>query len=582
MTHTVRSLLACALLPAAAGCSTRDERLYRRAETLFNQNSYQLAAEAYDEVLERAPGSPFADDALYKVAFIRRVYLEDPRGAIDAYRRLVEEYGESQYADEALMHVGAIYVRQLQDPVAAAAVYREAVERFRKKPPSAARAQLALAALLYRQGKPEAADAVRVVLTDYPDLRREGARAQLLLAQVMHHIANDPEAAVAEYQKVLDNYADTREAAEAKQAIGLLYYGIKEEEDKRPKPRWEQPAKRLGDVPPYDEASVPFAARLLAPLRAALRHHGASYSLAELLAISGAAFQFYYDPADRRAGWTVSADSPVVAACEQLGFSCSSIASDDADAGYMRLRQSIIEGSPVITEYNVPPRRWLLVVGFDNEKQQVSLLPPGAGAPQQVPLATFQSSWAARGETGSGASPALLAQFVVGKRVRTPDATTVAKQALRRGAEHLRGKPALGFEGGAAAYEALLSDLRAHGRELALLPDDASDLAAWGGDPLASLTASRRAAASYLRQVGPVLPEASREAARRGAEELEEAVRLLAQLKQTFPRLREGAPPEDAAQAAVFASSCQTAADMVERILQAERAAERQLSAALP
>ncbi|MFQ6133897.1 MAG: tetratricopeptide repeat protein [Armatimonadota bacterium] len=579
--HNVAALAAAlGLVVAGLGCSSKDERLYRRAETLFNERSYRLAAEAYREAADQGPGSAFGDNALYKLAFIQREYLEDAEGAIGTYRRLAQEYPDSAFADDALMKVGAIYVRQ-GDAARAVSAYQEVISQFEKRPRVCARAQLAIAGLLYSQSKPEAIEAARVVLRKYGQSERECAQAQLLLARALQDIEEDPEAAVQEYEKLVADYPDSRQAAEAKQAIGLIYYGIKAEEAKKPRAKWEQPAKRLPVSATYRPPGASFAAWLVEPLRAALKQQGGDYTSAFLLGVSGCAFQFFYSAQDRQAGWAVFPENPIIVTCETLGFACSSIASEDPDAGYMRLRQSIIEGTPVITEYNLPPRQWLLVTGFDDEQEQVYILPGGASSARAVALADFQGRWSTAGGAGLP-SPAPFAQFAVGKRVKSVDAAATARTCLRRAAAHLRGQPVFGIPGGFAAYEALLRDLREHAAELEAIPEDAADLAAWGQRPLEGLRANRRSAAAFLPEIATRLPEAAREPLSRAAPLLKEVESLLGRLKEVFPK----APPERVAEgeesvtAAAFAAQCQSAAELVQQILEREQAAERQIAAA--
>ena len=575
----VGAVAALALALLCVGCSSKDERLYRRAEALFNERSYRLAAATYGDVAEQAPGSAYADNALYKLAFIQREYLKDPDGAIATYRRLAQAYPQSSYADDALMKVGAIYVRR-GEAARAVNAYQEVAHQFPDRPRVCARAQLAIAALLYSRGSAQALEAARAVLRQYPESKRECAQAQLLLAQALRDIQLDPGAAVKEYEKLVAAYPETQQAAEAKQAIGLIYYGIKQEEQKKPKAKWEQPTKLLSGVPAYGGPGPSFAGRLLEPLRAALQQQGAAYNSSFLLGVSGCAFQFFYSSSDRQAGWAIFPENPIIVTCEALGFACSSIASQDPDGGYMRLRQSIIEGTPVITEYNLPPRQWLLAVGFDDEKKQVYVLPGGASSPRAVPLETFQSRWSASGGAGLP-SPAPFAQFAIGKRVESVNPEAMARSCLRRAAADLRGQPVLGIPGGWGAYERLLQDLREHAARLDAVPRDAADLAAWAERPLEGLRANRRAAAAFLPEIAARMPAGSREPLGRAAQLLSEVGDLLARLKDAFPRApSEKAAEEGASAAAAFAGDCQAAADLVEQIVEREQAAERQIAGA--
>jgi len=114
---SVGLLLAVVVVTLASGCSTKVQRLYRRAEAFFAQGEYELAAREYSRIVQEAPRDPLADDAWYKLAYLYREELDNPSAALIVYRNLADNYQGSNYVDEALFWIVYLQRRYMQDPV---------------------------------------------------------------------------------------------------------------------------------------------------------------------------------------------------------------------------------------------------------------------------------------------------------------------------------------------------------------------------------------------------------------------------------------------------------------------------------
>ena len=147
----LRRWLLLLLLPLVlAGCSTRAQRLYQRAEASFAQQKYDLAAYDYTAIVRDSPGDPLADMALFKLAYLYREYYRDPTTAVKLYQQLVQHYPQSQLLGYALSYIVYIQARQLQDPMATRQTVEEMDQKIPEQPGLLARARLELAGACLR------------------------------------------------------------------------------------------------------------------------------------------------------------------------------------------------------------------------------------------------------------------------------------------------------------------------------------------------------------------------------------------------------------------------------------------------
>lgn len=152
--------------------------MMKRAYDLhFEDGAFDAAIDAYGEVAARHPFSPQAPEALFRIANVRHWEMVEPTGAIAAYERVIATYPASEYAVESIVRIGECHTR-LGDPKAA-------VQRF----DDALRGHL---------------DSVHVPL------------AMLTKARTLQHDIHDRDAAKAVYERLRDEYPDTKYGREAR------------------------------------------------------------------------------------------------------------------------------------------------------------------------------------------------------------------------------------------------------------------------------------------------------------------------------------------------------------------------------
>ena len=155
---------------------------YLKALSYDAQHEVLRAAAAYQEVYERYPDSPLRDQALYGKA---NTFLNG-----DAYRSAAEEFAR--------------------------------VAETSSDPELQAEALLRQGAALYEEGSlSEAAPVLQDLVARFPDLDAS-ARGQFLLGEISMS-QDDPEAAIAEYNRVLRNYFEHSVASSAQYRIGRCY-----------------------------------------------------------------------------------------------------------------------------------------------------------------------------------------------------------------------------------------------------------------------------------------------------------------------------------------------------------------------
>ena len=182
MRPVLSSQRVCVMLSVAAvvvvllgGCSTKTQRLYRRAEAFFAQEQYELAAREYSRIVQEAPRDPLADDAWYKLAYLYREELDNPSAALIVYRDLADSYEDSNYADEALFWIVYLQRWHMQNPAAAAATCRELDQRFPDKKNLRGQASLEAAGAYLDTGQLEQArELCRQITDDFADCPAHG------------------------------------------------------------------------------------------------------------------------------------------------------------------------------------------------------------------------------------------------------------------------------------------------------------------------------------------------------------------------------------------------------------------------
>ncbi|MBM3471814.1 MAG: tetratricopeptide repeat protein [Armatimonadetes bacterium] len=547
---------AWVLLPAlgtllVSGCSDRARRQFRIAEALRLQNKPDLAAARYEQLVQKHPNHPVAAAAHFELASLYRIYLADPQKALVHYQTIADRHPRSTYADNALQWIASMgrAAKNVQ-------LIRTAVNRLEAEHPESrsgcARARIQLALALLEAGRPETKSVCQSILEKYPDQPNQCAQAQLILGRAFEKIDKNDEAAVKQWESVRKNFPETTSAVDAYQRIGWFYYARGGSPKGKPATA-PLPKRRIDGVPAFAHEGGGVQAVTLDALAVLLKHRGTSADLNTLMAVSGTAFQFVYDPQNRSLGSAVFADNPLQASASAYGFSSLESSSSTAEEAMLSLCQAVDRGKPTMVPHT--DGDWVVVIGYDRGSKQFVYVRPGGGERTQG-FEEFAGRWKAATDQAGGALDSFY-QFALGPRKTEATSADLVRAASRRGVALLLQRPAIfGSPGGTAGYDALVKDLQAHATET--VPEDAADLASWADGPLMTLRDSRTAAAQFLEQRAGELPGAMSSHARTAAALYRSLAAKLAQLHDGFPRPPEGAQPgvpqpgyRDAALAAV-------------------------------
>jgi len=514
-----RLALVLALAVLVGGCSTRAQRLYRRAEAFFGQGKYELAAADYQALLRDSPRDPLADLALYKLAYLYWEEFHDPTTAVRLYERLVQDYPQSRLVGSALMWMVYVQARQLQDPAAVLHTCREIDRRLPAETRLRASARLELAGAYQRAGQADAAAAtLKQVLDEFSGQTETSTEAYFRLALLYRDALGRPQDAVKMLEALVKAHPDTPAGAKARQALGWEYYALKSVEEKQRQEELKRLARVLSGVPALSAQPHP-SLELLEGLRALLDYAGANAGMPELLAVSGLAFQIAVD-------WGSPAKTlyfgrnPLPVIAEAWGFSYNAWTFASAQEGLLALAASLAQNRPVLMLYGARNPRWCLFVGYQPLQQQVYLLRPGQSRPSVLTTADFAQGW----PRSVGAAiftplPASGYQFALTQRTAPTSPAPRMKSALLRGVLALDQGEVQGAMTGRAAYEALAQRLEACGAGEA---ETIQQLARWAAQALPLLVQARQAAATALEAAAPDFPAPQqptvREAAKRYAQ----------------------------------------------------------------
>ncbi len=522
-----------------SGCRSAEQKRYRAAEHILAENKPDLASAEYERFIEDFPKHALAADACYKLAYLRRTHGDDAEGAVAAYQMLADEYGTSRYADDALQWIAWIGRDQADIPRIRDAVRRLETEHA-DEPGSCARARVQLALALLEAGSEDVKAQCETIQQRYPSQARQCAQAQLILARALEKFDEDGDAAVKQYEKVMKEHPQTTSAVEARQRIGLLFYGQSQDEPEKPTEAAPPPAtKVIEGVPPFALGPETGIQRLtLEALRSLLSHKGVEADMDTLMAVSGIAFQFVYSPSDRMLGVQVFAAQPFETTCAGFGFVARENASETADRAILKLCQALDLDEPVLVPY--ADQVWVIVTSYDQGSKQLTYLRPGTADTRAAEFDEFSLHWQQAADQWGGALLPYY-QLSLGLRQRQPATDDLVREGAKRAVSLMARRSVLGAPAGPAAYEALIADLEAHATES--IPEDARDLAQWAGSPLVTLRNARRSAASFLDANAGSLPEAAAASAIAAASTYRALDSVLASLQANFPVPPTGADP---------------------------------------
>lgn len=527
---------------ATGGCRNKPERQYRTAELLLAEGKPALAAAEYGRIVQNHPRHAKAVDALFKLGYIHRVHTNQPDRAIRYYRALADQYPKSRYADDALLWLS--HLGRSGKNVALARQAAADLETYHSdNPSSCARAQVQLALALLEAGDREVTKVCETILKRYPDQPGQCAQAQLILARAAERIDKDRDAAVKQYEAVVADYPNSTSAAEAKRGIGLNLYALQAAGSSRKPPSTEGPPRKklVTGVPPFAQGPQPGIQLLtLEALRSLLKQSGTDTDVNTLMAVSGAAFQFVYDPQNPRMGAAVFATNPFETAASSFGYAARPDWGSTAEEAMLSLCQTLDRNRPALVPYS--KLGWVIVVGYDQGKRQFTYLRPGAAGHRAQSFDDFATRWQEAGEEGGGALRSFY-QFGLGPRQdkEKPPPVRLVRKAASLGVSLLHRDSVFGAPAGLAAYGALSADLDPGGS--GALPERAAGLADWGKEPLSVLRTARHSAATFFAGKAQSLPEPDRTSAQAAAATYQELEAKLAELQRTLPTLPEGGAP---------------------------------------
>ncbi len=525
MTRLLKILAAALVLVALlAGCSSKAERLYRRAEAFLAQGQFEMAATEYQRLVDEHSRSPLVDDALYKLAYVHAEELGRPSAALVQYRALADDHPNSPYADDALMRVMTIQREVLHDPAAVRRTWIELCERYKDRRTLCARGMLEVGHAHFESGDYPLAAAVGEELTEkYSDQVRQCAQAALLRARATERM--DVEQAEVEklYEQVIKQYPDTHAAAVAKRNIGWIYYGKKEEQEQQRAKEIERRSRIIGGVPAHDPQDAPIV-QAVAALRSALAHRGEERSLQHLVALAGTPFVIIFDPARPRLAQSALDGSPFEIVADALGFAHNTWSDTSAENAFGTVHHALLQGHPILVRYGSPPQ-WVIVTGFKVAQERVYLMPPGRDDYVTVDRGQFLARWKEASGSGSGvAGSEPFHQFSLGARLRTTDRNDLLTATVRRAVQVMQQTSVAGAPAGSAAWKAA-----GHCLEMCVAPEDTNireQAAGWVNEGLKPQLTIAEMGTAALREAEQLSSELSGIANRH--EEMLQEARLVA------------------------------------------------------
>lgn len=516
----VSALLAVGSVFVLCGCYNRSQRLYQRAEAFLARGERHLAAEQYRRLVIDSPRSQLADDALYKLAYLFREDFADPEKAIATYRMLADLHPDSPYADDALLWISYIQARDLRDPESVRATYEIIKQRFPDEPRTLARAHLNLVETLFAAHRCDAAMAEAELLeAGYPEQTRQAATAALIRARAGETELADKSERKKLYEAIITRYPDSYAATLAKSAMGLMYFDEKGEDEKRQQAELKAAARLIGGIAPFT-AGGNSRRRCLGVLRTLLAHHGVEVDEQTMLALSGAAFDFFYKSEDPGVCGRMFIRNPHMLVAETLGLATNEWSAPSADSSFEALGQAIKHSRPVMIHHSGPEPTWVIVIGIRPAEDQVTYIAPNGRGPITCARSIFMSRWGAQSVLGLGPRY----QFSISGRKHTPTPAELLEETLRTAASAVAPRTVSGVASGVDAYKALESDM------LAEPGGNRDKLIAWGQKQLPELRRCRQAARAFLQKRAGALGGAR-------TENLLDAARVYADIDQELATL---------------------------------------------
>lgn len=498
--------LACAglALVALAGCASRGQLIYRRAEIFFGRGDYEMAMTEYERITEDHASDPVADDALYKLGHLYRVHLKQPGRALTAYRRLAQDYPSSSYADDALLWCVHIWARDFKSPSQAAEPCAELDRRYPDRPRLRARAHLEIARAQVAAGHPEEARAeIELVQREFSAQAELAGRASLMLAELAEAKATKKEEVAALLDAVIEKYPDTLAAEEARHRLGLLYYEARVQDEKQRVEEMKREACWLANVPAFERRHDP-RLTMLDALGSLLRHSGCQVSLPVLALLARRALLPVAEIG--REAWPVLWEQdPLAGVAETCGMAPSVWVAQRKEEAWDAARRALSRGQPCLVAYGGKDG-WMILAGWRPQQQQVGVLEAGSGRLRALPLQQLLAGW----DTASKAAPFIAfpggAYYVltVSGRRKAVDEAALRQAAMKTLSDLVGGGQEVGLSRPVdIAREAALLLSRASGNKRPVPTE-------WADTRLRRWAEVRRVLADALQPVDPERAQAAR------------------------------------------------------------------------
>ncbi|HEX9080797.1 MAG TPA: tetratricopeptide repeat protein, partial [Holophagaceae bacterium] len=110
------AVLLLGALPVLAQEGDLAEKLYFSGERAYASKSYKEALDTWQQLLQASPASPFAPQALFRMAQYQSEVAGKPEAALPLLDRLKTDYIKSPWAAEGLLLRGTILARQAHRP----------------------------------------------------------------------------------------------------------------------------------------------------------------------------------------------------------------------------------------------------------------------------------------------------------------------------------------------------------------------------------------------------------------------------------------------------------------------------------
>ncbi len=533
---------ATAIIALATRGQNAGDALFEQAELAYNNGQYADAFRFYQKLVAEHPKSRHYERALFLAAFLSEQFLHEPERAVRLYKRLVAERPRASFADEALRNAGDI-LREQGKFDQAIALYRQMYEQYGDDPNIGARALMKIAQAQHEAGDAEAAaQTCQEIRKRYPQLPERVAQATWELAKIRES-QGDLRGALRYYRELVRRFPTSRRAHQAKKEIAWLADRLEEAS-----PTARRAGRKLVPLAKAYRGQPLREAGLFACLRVLLGDQGIWVSEDKLRGISGEAFRFFYSPDDRLGSANVYLEDPLTTVAQCFGFdSCSLQFAGDFDAAWKAVRKFLDNNVAVLTTLELPPPTWAIIVGYDDQAEEVWLF-SSAAEYRPLSLERFKKTWGTPYcptiRLRAAPRPGRYLIFAMGKTSKKPNMEKIVRQAILRAHRLTRGAKIGAYFSGKNAFAQLAADIQRI-TQGAASEDELRSMDAFFRRPMEQLIDSRRAAGEFLAMWLNMFQGEARRALEDAAPLFSDSAEALEELRQAYLAFRGPSPPPE-------------------------------------